>query len=202
MHDLIKEIRAIAQSGLHYTKDHFDQERFERLLEITSALYTELSNSDLSSVERFFFPEVGYATPKVDLRACIFRDNKVLLVKERSDGFWTLPGGWADQNEAPTEGVIREVKEESGFDIQVNELYAIKDRDRNPYTPKYPVSIYKLFFTGVIIGGKPKTNVEVSEIGFFPVTSLPPLSQDRILAQDILDGYRSFCNSGKPSYCD
>ena len=202
MHSLIKEIRALAQSALQYTKDPYDRERFERLIDISSELYTELSDSDLASVERFFFPEVGYATPKVDLRACVFRGDKVMLVKERSDGLWTLPGGWADQNESPIEGITREVKEESGFDIIIEALYAIKDRDRNPYRPKYPVSIYKMFFTGSVVGGEPEANIEVSEIDFFSVDSLPPLSEARVLPQDIHDGYEFMKEGGRGCYCD
>lgn len=202
MHHLIKEIRALAQSALQYTKDPYDRERFERLIEISSELYAELSDSDLASVERFFIPEVGYATPKVDLRACVFRNDKVLLVKERSDGRWTLPGGWADQNESPIEGITREVKEESGFDVSIDALYAVKDRDRNPYRPKYPVSIYKLFFTGSIVGGEPEANIEVSEIDFFAVDELPPLSEARVLKQDIRDGYHFFKVGARGCHCD
>ncbi|MFC4990688.1 NUDIX hydrolase [Rubritalea tangerina] len=104
MHELIREMRALSQSALQYTKDPYDRERFERLIEISNALYAELSDVDLAGVEKFFFPETGYATPKVDLRACIFRGEEVLLVRERSDGLWTLPGGWADQNESPVRG--------------------------------------------------------------------------------------------------
>ncbi|MEM9282180.1 MAG: NUDIX hydrolase [Verrucomicrobiota bacterium] len=192
MHDLVKEIRALAQSGLQYTKDPFDRERFERLMDIASELYTSLSDSDLESVERFFMPETGYATPKVDLRACVFKDGRVLLVKERSDNLWTLPGGWADQSESPQEGIIREIKEESGFDSKIESLYAIKDRDRNPYKPKYPVSIYKLFFTATVTSGSPETNLEVSDIDFFEEGNLPPLSEARVLPQDIHDGFRAF----------
>ncbi len=202
MHSLIKEIRALAQSALQFTKDPYDRERFERLLDISSELYTELSDSDLEEVERFFIPEVGYATPKVDLRACVFRDDKVMLVKERSDGLWALPGGWADQNESPIEGITREVKEESGYDVTIDALYAVKDRDRNPYKPKYPVSIYKMFFIGSVVAGKPEANMEVSEIEFFSVNDLPPLSEARVLAQDIQDGYEFFKKGTRGIQCD
>ncbi|MDF1752833.1 MAG: NUDIX hydrolase [Verrucomicrobiales bacterium] len=202
MHELIKEIQAIAQTGLHYTKDPFDRERFERLSEIAAQFYSELSDSDITTIERFFFPEKGYATPKVDLRACIIKDDTVLLVKEREDDCWTLPGGWADQNESPSEGIIREVKEESGYDIEIGQLYAVKDRDRNAYTPKYPVSIYKLFFTASIIGGEPAPNLEVSEIGFFPVSDLPRLSEARVLPKDIEQGYQHVINGAKACLFD
>ena len=112
MHELIKEIRAIAQTGIHYTRDPYDQERYERLIAISNTLYSKLSSADIGEIERFFFPAKGYATPKVDLRACVVKGNSVLLVKERSNGKWTLPGGWADQNESPKEGIVREVLEE------------------------------------------------------------------------------------------
>lgn len=202
MHELIREIRAIAQTGLHYTRDPFDQQRFERLQEIAAQLYSHFSDASPAEVERFFIPETGYATPKVDLRACIVKDGRVLLVRERSDQLWTLPGGWADQNESPREGITREVKEESGFDVSIENLYAVKDRDRHPYQPKYPHSIFKLFFTGTLTGGQAKPNTEISEIDFFPPDQLPPLSTDRVLKQDILDGIHHHRQQSRQCQCD
>lgn len=202
MHELIKEIRAIAQTGIHYTRDPYDQERYERLIAISTMLYSKISSSGIEEIERFFIPEKGYATPKVDLRACAIKDNKVLLVKERSNGRWTLPGGWADQNESPKEGIVREVLEESGFAIKVVSLYAIKDRDRHPYTPKYPVSLYKLFFTAEVTGGEPRDNIEISDIDFFDVNDLPPLSEDRVLARDIIEGMKHYRENRTITYSD
>lgn len=202
LHSLIKEIRAIAQTGLHYARDPYDKERYEQLKEIAATLYEWTSDSNREEIEKFFFPEEGYATPKVDLRACVVHDGKILLVRERSDGGWTLPGGWADQNESPREGIVREVKEESGYDIVIHSLYALKDRDRHPYEPRYPVSIYKLFFTASITGGSPTPNTEVSDIGFFPVHDLPPLSIARVLEDDIRTGYRYFTSKPLETLCD
>ena len=122
LHELIKEIQAIAQTGLHYTTDDYDRERYQRLHLIALKLFAGLSSTDISQIEKFYFPETGYATPKVDLRACVVRNNQVLLVRERSDDKWTLPGGWADQNESPIEGITREVKEESGFEVKIRSL--------------------------------------------------------------------------------
>lgn len=190
MHELIREIQALAQTGLEYSKDPYDQERYARLRKISFEMIRQLSDAPISEIERFFLPEAGYATPKVDLRACVIEKESVLLVRERSDGKWTLPGGWADQNESPREGIAREVREESGYDVAVDRLYAVKDRDRHEYTPKYPVSIYKLFFTATIVGGQPSANIEVSEIAFFDIDNLPPLSEGRVLREDILQGYR------------
>ena len=194
MHELIKEIRAIAQTGRHYTRDPYDRERYERLIAISSILYSKFSSSGVEEIERFFIPEKGYATPKVDLRACVIKDNSVLLVRERSNGKWTLPGGWADQNESPKEGIVREVLEESGFTIKVVSLYA--------YTPRYPVSLYKLFFTAEVTGGEPRDNIEISNIDFFDVNDLPPLSEDRVLAQDIIEGMRHYRENSGLTYSD
>lgn len=202
MHELIKEIRALAQTGLHYAQDVYDRERYSRLADIANRLYAMSSNASIQDIEQFFFDERGYATPKVDLRACVIRAGLVLLVKERSDGKWTLPGGWADQNESPVEGIVREVKEESGYDIEVRSLYAVKDRDRHPYTPKYPVSIYKLFFNATVSGGCPNNNAEISEVRFFDIHSLPQLSEDRVLAEDIFLGFQSFENEHYVVHCD
>ena len=202
MHELIKEIRAIAQTGIYYTRDPYDQERYERLIAISNMLYSKLSSVDVGEIERFFFPEKGYATPKVDLRACAIKDGRVLLVRERSNGKWTLPGGWADQNESPKEGIVREVLEESGFTIKVVSLYAIKDRDRHPYTPKYPVSLYKLFFTAEVTGGEPQDNIEISNIDFFDVDDLPSLSEDRVLPVDIIEGMNHYRENKGITYSD
>ena len=107
----------------------------------------------MSLPDNFFVPDSGYATPKVDLRSGILKNNQILIVKERSNGKWTLPGGWANVNESPSCGIIREVKEESGFDVSVNRLIAIKDRSLHPYQPQYPIHIYKIFFLCELIGG-------------------------------------------------
>lgn len=202
MHDLIREIQAIAQTGLRYSTDPFDQERYRRLRKISFELISKLSVVDVSQIERFFIPEMGYATPKVDLRACVIENDRVLLVRERSDGKWALPGGWADQNESPIEGIIREVKEETGYHISQPTLYAIKDRDRHDYVPKYPVSVYKLFFNATKIGGQPKESIEISEIEFFSVDELPQLSEARVLEQDIVQGVFHFKSGSYKVYCD
>lgn len=190
MLESLREIQALAQTGLHYAKDPFDIERYSRLREIGFQLMAQAGGVSPDRVRGFFVPETGYATPKVDLRACVVHDGRVLLVRERTDGNWTLPGGWADQNESPAEGIVREVREESGYDVEVEALYAVRDRDRHEYVPRYPVSVYKLFFTASLLGGTPQTSTEVSEIEFFDPEELPPLSQGRVLERDVLDGVR------------
>ena len=190
MLELLREIQALAQTGLHYAKDPYDIERYSRLREIAFQLMAQSGGVSLDRVRDFFVPQTGYATPKVDLRACVIRDGRVLLVRERTDGKWTLPGGWADQNESPAEGIVREVREESGYDVEVDALYAVRNRDRHEYVPRYPVSVYKLFFTASLLGGTPRPSTEVSEVEFFDPDDLPPLSEGRVLVRDVRDGVR------------
>lgn len=183
--DRVKQIRAISQAGLTYSKDKFDIERFVQLEAIAADMFAHLSSAPVEQVTELFLPETGYPTPKIDLRAGVIRDGQILLVREREDGLWTLPGGWADVCESPSEGVIREVLEESGYVVANPRLVAVKDRDKHPYLPKYPFHIYKLFFLCDWVGGKAQDNLEISEIGFFAPDALPPLSLGRVSADDI-----------------
>jgi ADP-ribose pyrophosphatase YjhB (NUDIX family) len=188
MLELLRELQGLCQTGLHYTRDPFDKERYVRLREIAFELLATTGGVTAERVSDFFVPEKGYATPKIDLRACVLHEGRVLLVRERSDGKWALPGGWADQNESPVIGTVREVKEESGYDVRLDGLYAIRDRDRHPYAPRYPVSVYKLLFTATLLGGEPQPNTEISEVDFFSPDALPELSPGRTIPRDVTDG--------------
>ncbi|WP_459782458.1 NUDIX hydrolase, partial [Photobacterium sp. R1] len=126
---------AIAQAGKAYSHDLYDLERFDQIADISYQMFAQISGQPLSKVHHLFIPEEGYPTPKVDLRAGVIRDNKILLVKEREDGKWTLPGGWADVCETPSQGIVREVLEESGLVVSQPKLIAIKDRAVHPYQP-------------------------------------------------------------------
>ncbi|MCP4754646.1 MAG: NUDIX hydrolase [Proteobacteria bacterium] len=197
-----KQIKAIAQIGIEYTKEAYDLERYQQLTKIAHEMISKLADAPISKVNNFFVPDSGYATPKVDLRAGIIQEGKILLVKERSDGKWTLPGGWADVNEGPSAGIVREVREETGYEVRVNRLIAVKDRSLHPYTPQYPNHIYKLFFICDLIGGEPVVNTEISEIDFFKIESLPTLSESRVLKEDIQSVFE-YCRKNITSvYCD
>ena len=126
-----------------------------------------------------FARESGYATPKVDVRGVVFRDDGILLVKEREDGGWTLPGGWADVNESPREAVEREVVEESGYRVRATKLLAVLDRSKHPHVPPFPFHIYKLFILCDLIGGDAAASMETEEVGFFPENGTPELSISR-----------------------
>lgn len=180
-----KKLQAISQIGKAYTKDNYDLERFEQIEQISREMMARMADVSELRVKNFFLPDKGYATPKTDLRAGVFQDEKILLVREKSDGKWTVPGGWADVCESPSQGVIREVREESGYEVANPRLAAIIDRNLHPYTPAYPNHLFKYFFVCDLVGGEPRENIEISEIDFFPLDKLPPLSLDRVLPEDI-----------------
>ena len=200
--DWAKKIKAISQIGNAYSKDVYDLDRYDQLSAIADEILANLADAPVARVAHFFVPDSGYATPKIDLRAGVFRDGKVLLVKERLDGLWTLPGGWADVCESPKQGIQREVLEESGFQVDVKRLVAVKDRSLHCYTPQYPDHLFKLFFLCDLIGGKPTLNIEIDAIDFFPLDDLPELSQSRILAEDIALLWDYQQHPEKLVYCD
>ncbi|WP_120510443.1 NUDIX hydrolase [Photobacterium salinisoli] len=197
-----KKLQAIAQAGKAYSHDLYDLERFDQIADISYQMFAQISGQPLSKVHHLFIPEEGYPTPKVDLRAGVIRDNKILLVKEREDGKWTLPGGWADVCETPSQGIVREVLEESGLVVSQPKLIAIKDRAVHPYQPDYPYHVYKLFFLCHFVSGEPKENIEISAIDFFARDTIPPLSQSRVLAEDIVMMFEHVENPNLPVQVD
>lgn len=200
--DWAKQLRAISQIGKTYAKDPYDQERYHQLADIAHGMLARLADAPVVRVANFFVPDSGYATPKVDLRAGVFSDGKILLVKEKLDGCWSLPGGWADVCESPRRGIEREVREESGYLVKATRLVAVKDRSLHAYTPQYPDHLFKLFFLCELTGGAPARNIEVDAIEFFPPSQLPALSLSRVLPADIelLAAYRD--DPDRPVYCD
>ena len=179
-----RELRAIAQIGLTFSRDPFDRRRFERIRELAAALIADGAGEDEVKVLDLFRQDAGYATPKVDVRGAAFRDGRVLMVREVSDGGWTLPGGWADVNQTAAECVIREVAEESGFQVRALKLAAVHDyRKRHP--PRHIDSIYKMFFICELVGGNARPSHETSDVGFFSRSELPKLSVGRTTAEQI-----------------
>ena len=181
----VEKLRAIARNGLTYAKGGYDLERYHQLQDITHEMTAALTGAPKEKVDEFFLPEKGYTTPKIDLRAGVFKDDKILLVRERSDDCWALPGGWGDVCEPPSIGVEREVLEESGYIVKASKLVAVRDAHRHPYHSHNPNHIYKLFFLCELTGGEARTNLEISAIDFFPLDQLPVLSQGRTITSDI-----------------
>ena len=165
------EIQALAQNGLTYTKDVYDKERFERLREISAEMLAEKTDIPVDKVKDLFCNEKGYQTPKLDTRAAIFKDGKILLVHE-NNGTWALPGGWVDVLESVGSNTIKEVKEETGLDVRNQKIIAIQDRNQHN-TPSYAYGICKVFVLCELLGGEFKENTETTEIKYFSLDEVP-----------------------------
>lgn len=180
-----RELAALAQTGLKYEENPFEIERLKRIRVIAAEMMAEYSEGDFEQVHELLAGEIGDATPKVDVRGVIFKDDSVLLVSERMDGGrWTLPGGWADVNESASESVVREVWEESGYESRAVRLLAAYDRARHDHPP-HIYTIYKLFFLCEITGGQPTATLETDGVNFFPINKLPELSIGRTTEKQI-----------------
>lgn len=177
--ELANSLFAIAQNGLLFTNDVFDKQRYQQIQKIAASILAEKSDYTFEKITELFHDEKGYATPKLDVRGVVFQDNKILLVKERSDHLWSLPGGWVDVNESPSEAICKEIFEESGFKTKAIKLIALFDKNKHEHPTQLP-HIYKLFFICELIGGEKKPSIETSEIDFFAQDKLPDLSLSRV----------------------
>ncbi len=182
-----KQLQAIAQNGLTYSQSTFDTERYRSVRQISAEILGEAAELPSAQFMELYEREQGYATPKVDVRGVVFHPESgaILLVKERMDGYWTIPGGWADPGESPAENVVREVREESGFETRTVKLLAVYDRSKHPHYPLFPFHVYKMFFLCEVVAGEATPNEEISEIAFFPADALPELSVGRVTSAQI-----------------
>ncbi len=182
-----RELQAIAQTGLTFTRDPYDRERYQAIRALAARMFTAHTDAPLDRIVGLFSGENGYATPKVDVRAAVFDSREhLLMVRESSDGGrWTLPGGWADVNLTAAENAAKEVLEESGYEVQVRKLAAVWDRTRQGH-PNGVFSCCKLFFICESIGGRPTTGIETSEVAWFTENDIPQdLSFGRVLPRQI-----------------
>jgi ADP-ribose pyrophosphatase YjhB (NUDIX family) len=196
-----RKVQAIAQNGLLFTQEPFERERYTQLKDLSDSILAAELDIPLGKARALWEKEDGYVTPKVDVRGGVFDGDKVLLVRERSDGRWTLPGGWVDVNDAPSEAVVREIYEESGYRAKATKLAMLVDKNRHPHPPSVH-HIYKLFFLCDLIGGAPKTSNETDGVDFFPVHSLPDLSVGRALSSQIERLYAHQLNRSLPTDFD
>jgi len=180
-----QKLQAIAQNGLTYSKDKFDIERYKQLQEIVSEIISSYTNHDFREVQNYLTNETGYATPKIDVRGVVFKKEKILMVKDNADDLWTLPGGWADILQSPSENVEREVWEESGYKVKATRLLAVYDRSRHGHYPEDPKYVYKMFFLCEIVGGTPQTSIETSAVDFFGLHEIPEMSAARVTKMQI-----------------
>jgi ADP-ribose pyrophosphatase YjhB (NUDIX family) len=196
-----RKVQAIAQTGLAFTRDPYDRERYTELAELVATLLAHELAIPVGAARELWAGEHGYATPKVDVRGGLFVAERVLLVRERADGRWTLPGGWVDVNDAPSEAVAREILEESGYRARALKLAALLDKNRHSHPPGVH-HIYKLFFVCELLGGSPTASRETDAVEFFPVQALPPLSTGRVLASQIERLYQHWLDPLLPTDFD
>lgn len=180
----VKRLQAIAQDGLTYARDGYDLGRYEQLRELAAEILAAHSTGSLEDARGLLELEAGPATPKVDVRAVVFRDGGILLVKEPEDGGWSVPGGWAAVGETASEAAVREVREEAGYLVRAGRLISAYDRDRQGHTP-LPYHVYKLVFLCEILDERPARAVEADGVGFFGEHELPELSLSRVTPPQI-----------------
>lgn len=179
-----REIRALAESGLHFGESAFDRERYARLLAISNEMLVDMGRVDPGALAALPAPE-GYATPKVDVRGAVLCDGRVLLVRERSDDRWTLPGGFADVGVSPAANVEREILEEAGLRVRARRLYAVIHRSGHPYD-LHAFDFYKLYFLCERLDDRaPAGGLETSDAAYFDPAALPPLSTGRVIASHV-----------------
>ncbi|WP_339707520.1 NUDIX hydrolase [uncultured Kriegella sp.] len=183
--ELIKRIKALADTGLVYAEDEYNRERYEEIREIGLELLGAVMERPLKTLKNFFMPVTDYPTAKVDVRGFVLNDaNQILLARESVDGKWTIPGGWADVGYSPSEVVVKEIKEETGLQSRVVRLLAVYDKKCHPHPPE-PYYIYKLIFLCVQIGGELQPGFDMLGASFFAIDNLPDLSEDRILESQL-----------------
>lgn len=196
-----KQIQAISQAGLEYSRDVYDLERFEMLRALSVEIMHEYTGIESKQLRDLFAGESGYATPKVDVRGVIFREDRILLVRERLDGAWSLPGGWADIGLSAKENVVKEIREETGYEASAGRLLAVLDKKFHEH-PVSPFHVYKLFFRCEITGGQAAETMETSEVGFFAENELPPLSKERNTERQVREMFEYLRDPERPAWLD
>jgi ADP-ribose pyrophosphatase YjhB (NUDIX family) len=191
-----KRIHALAQIGLNFTQSDYDKDRYEELRNLSLQMMEDLTGIPPQRINNLFVDEKLYITPKTDVRAIVFKEGKILLVREIIDKCWCPPGGWADIGYSPAEVAIKEAKEEAGLDVRPTRLLAVLDKSKHPHPPS-PFHVYKIFILCELVGGEWSGNTETLGADFFELTSLPELSLDRITHSQIELMYEFLRNPSK-----
>lgn len=180
-----QRLQSIAQNGLTFARDPYDLERYHAIRQIAAEMLAQGSGLNQSVILGLLGQDSGYATPKVDMRGVVFREGKLMFVREKSDGRWALPGGWADICESPAENIEREIYEESGFVTRASKILAVYDRSKHPHEPPFAFHVYKIFMLCTLTGGKETLSSETDAIGFFGEKEIPELSVTRVTLSQI-----------------
>jgi ADP-ribose pyrophosphatase YjhB (NUDIX family) len=196
-----REIQALAQTGCHYATGQYDRERYQRLMEIAAEIIADHSRVPYAKLLDGFRAQIGYATPRIDVRGAVFRDDRLLLVKERLDGGWTMPGGWADVGDTPAESVEREVLEEAGLRVKANKVIGVYDANRAG--PLELFHAFKIVFLCDLISGEPRPSVETSEVAFFGHSEIPmQFSGERTSLRHIQHAFAAVAEPERPTQFD
>ncbi len=183
--DLSKRINALAEIGLTYADNPYETERYEELRSISRQMMGEVTGQSVNVIEGFFLNEREYKTPQVDVRAVVFDDQDcLLLVREKADGMWSLPGGWADVGFSPSEVAVKEVCEETGLTVKPEKLIAVFDKKCHPHPPHLHYA-YKIFIGCQLLGGELQTAFDTLDAGFFAIDNIPVLSEERVTPAQI-----------------
>lgn len=199
--EIAKRIQAIAQAGLTFADGEYDIERYIELRDISVKMASHITGKDHATIKKVFASEIGYQTPKVDVRSVVFKNGKILLVRETIDNLWSLPGGWADVGYSPFEVAAKETYEESGYEVVPERLLAVFDKSKHNH-PADLFHVYKMVILCKLVGGTERTSMETSEIGFFDRENLPELSTPRITKEQLLMIFEFLDNPGKATICD
>ena len=198
---IAKEIQSIAQAGLTYTENKYDIERYQRLRDLSISILKEYTDTPAEKIRTLFASEEGYQTPKVDIRGVVFREGKILMVRESIDGKWTLPGGWADVGYSPFEIAEKEIFEEAGIKVIPERLLAVFDKMKHSHPPDV-YHVYKLFILCRDSGQDIKPGMETTDVGWFGRDENLPLSELRITREQINIMFDFYDNPGKDVLCD
>jgi len=196
-----RAIQSLSQTGLAYSDDDYNTDRYRLLMEIAAEILECHTRLEKEGVLESFLMQPGYATPKVDVRGAVMRDGKILLVQERSDERWCMPGGWADVGETPSEMVVREVWEESGFEVEARKVIGVYDANRSG-TPLEFYHAYKIVFLCVIVGGEARPSDETLAVDFFAFDDLPALSWERTNERHLAEVLRHVRDRDRPAAFD
>ncbi len=197
-----RRIESLAATGLHYTENPYDAQRYEYLRDVAAEMFAHLADTDIEAVRGTLTGEFGPGTPKLVVRAAVFKDDRILLVRESADNAWAMPGGWAEINEPPSRAVQREVFEETGYDVRAERLFYLQDPMSKSAKADHPFHIYTIFFLCKLLGGQPTTSLETTEVGFFAEDALPPLSLSRNTYEELAKAFAAGRNPNRPACFD
>lgn len=198
---IAREIQQLSQTGMAFASNDYEKQRHTRLTEIASEIIANHTLLEKESLRKVLMNQPGYATPKIDIRAAVVKDNKILLVQEKTDNCWAMPGGWADVGDIPSEVASRECKEESGFDVKPIKVIGVFDANRSGRPLEF-FHAFKIIFLCRLIGGVAKPSDETLDAGFFDFNNLPPLSLNRTNEKHLNEIKLHLADNNRQTYFD